>query len=71
MKWKGILGRAGAFAALVLLACALAVTAAAQTIDLDRESTLTCLLGRAGKASRKWSFPSTAWRPLRRRGSMP
>ena len=35
MKWKGILGRAGAFAALVLLACALAVTAVAQTVNRD------------------------------------
>ena len=71
MKWKGILGRAGALAALVLLACALAVTAVAQTINQDRESTLTLSFGESGKASRKWSFPSTAWRPLRRRGSMP
>ena len=59
MKWKGILGRAGALAALVLLACALAVTAAAQTIDLDRENTLTVSFRESGKASRKWSFPST------------
>lgn len=49
MKWKGILGRAGAFAALVLLACALAVTAAAQTIDLDRENTLTVSFGESGE----------------------
>lgn len=49
MKWKGMLGRAGAFAVLVLLACALAVTAAAQTIDLDRESTLTLSFGESGE----------------------
>ena len=49
MKWKGILGRAGAFAALVLLACALAVTAVAQTIDLDRENTLTVSFGESGE----------------------
>lgn len=49
MKWKGILGRAGALAALVLLACALAVTAAAQTIDQDRESTLTLSFGESGE----------------------
>lgn len=49
MKWKGILGRAGALAALVLLACALAVTAAAQTIDLDRENTLTLSFGESGE----------------------
>ena len=49
MKWKGILGRAGALAALVLLACALAVTAAAQTIDLDRENTLTVSFGESGE----------------------
>lgn len=49
MKWKGILGRAGAFAVLVLLACALAVTAAAQTIDLDRENTLTVSFGESGE----------------------
>lgn len=45
MKWKEILGRAGTFAVLVLLACALAVTAAAQAIDQDRESTLTLYFG--------------------------
>ena len=49
MKWKGILGRAGALAALVLLACALAVTAVAQTIDLDRENTLTVSFGESGE----------------------
>lgn len=49
MKWKGILGRAGAFAVLVLLACALAVTAVAQTIDQDRESTLTLSFGESGE----------------------
>ena len=49
MKWKGILGRAGAFAVLVLLACALAVTAAAQAIDQDRESTLTLSFGESGE----------------------
>lgn len=49
MKWKGILGRAGALAALVLLACALAVTAVAQTIDQDRESTLTLSFGGSGE----------------------
>ena len=49
MKWKGILGRAGALAALVLLACALAVTVAAQTIDLDRENTLTVSFGESGE----------------------
>ena len=70
MKWKGILGRAGALAALVLLACALAVTAVAQTIDLDRENTLTLSFGESGEGFRKWCFPSTPWRPLRRR-SMP
>ena len=45
MLWKEILGRAGTFAVLVLLACALAVTAAAQAIDQDRESTLTLYFG--------------------------
>ena len=49
MKWKGILGRAGALAALVLLACALAVTAAAQTINQDRENTLTVSFGESGE----------------------
>lgn len=49
MKWKGILGRAGALAALVLLACALAVTAVAQTIDLERENTLTVSFGESGE----------------------
>lgn len=49
MKWKGILGRAGAFAVLVLLACALAVTAVAQAIDQDRESTLTLSFGESGE----------------------
>ena len=49
MKWKGILGRAGAFAVLVLLACALAVTAVAQTIDQDRENTLTVSFGESGE----------------------
>ena len=39
----------GAFAALVLLACALAVTAVAQTIDQDRESTLTLSFGESGE----------------------
>ena len=49
MKWKGILGRAGAFAVLVLLACALAVNAVAQAIDQDRESTLTLSFGESGE----------------------
>lgn len=49
MKWKGILGRAGAFAVLVLLACALAVTAVAQTINQDRESRLTLSFGESGE----------------------
>ena len=61
----------GAFAALVLLACALAVTAVAQTIDQDRESTLTLSFGgERGRLPGSGVFPSTPWRPLRRR-SMP
>ena len=68
MKWKGILGRAGALAALVLLACALAVTAVAQTIDLDRENTLTVSFGESGEGFPEVEFSLYPVAPLTEEG---